>query len=924
MDAGRALSDDEALDQADASIAPRGAIPRPELHELLEALADYGLLLRTRVPSPGLDADSYEWQPAFETLSDYLLAVEAQSDILASPPPAKAPEYLQTRRDALALAITISGTKGFCALSVGLWEDDVGDAKDLLQLRALLASPPDEAVAHSDWVKTQLTHSMPSCRLTLAALVIPGLRLPGFRFGAAFVQETLRGLGVAARDLFWSGPSFLPHNHGAVWEGHGNIAIDNLQLADDDPWDTAPLLMAWTLTTVEQKLRRTRRRQLANWGALQLEPLKNLVAEASDTNDPQMLEDLLRAAQAACYLADDLGDGAGALGGWVLKELPSRINACSPDNIVCLHAARAIVETLRSRGVELDEPGVAYSGREYLELDVSILPRDRLVDSGTDIISMDLAHYAVPNAYRPFFSNRPPQSAGNPEEPDETLASMKSELLEALASKKIRAGAEAAARDAAKQELVRRTEVSSQADEERRKRDAEVQALLDELNQLPEEERQRLLESWRTDLEKPTELYPSPAAELLERHAKKNSLATLRASEFAFAHISWRATQLGWKRNTHYGHPNGGKPGEILGADIAILRRHHPAKTGRSDVSMFNEKYVWLGVHELVGFLSAHLPVESWDLVTAPPADPSLFVEEPSPATDELSPVSTSGVKGEPFAVLVPDVELNSNLQHEKANEWIEAAPPTGVPACFLVQPHGQEDDWVVLRGWRICTNEDSLAQSILWTSAAEVSLDDIELIREDSRAGLFMHKREEWSAGIRKVEFYTDPTEAVWAPWLQEDYASMSHLTFDSAGHPKSVQLRTTSCGFHWQSEEGEQEIQMPAQWLRRALGLWGLKEGRFLDKEGQVSCIFDTSDGNLLLARKSAIDAVLKERNSTLLWFTRVYREPSTSLLQPEWPCNRSDHYSVEVLCGGKIVQDAEKFTADTVRRRTAAKKN
>jgi hypothetical protein len=128
---------------------------------------------------------------------------------------------------------------------------------------------------------------------------------------------------------------------------------------------------------------------------------------------------------------------------------------------------------------------------------------------------------------------------------------------------------------------------------------------------------------------------PSVAKALLTLHADACGLEVLTEQQLAFGYISAYARSLGWDYERFLGDPRGGEPSEVLGPDVAIVRQHYPASHGsRSTVMTFAEKYVWLAVHDLIGYLADRLAVRVDDDVIDPPVEPSLLAEATNPATD--------------------------------------------------------------------------------------------------------------------------------------------------------------------------------------------------------------------------------------------------------------------------------------------------
>lgn len=81
--------------------------------------------------------------------------------------------------------------------------------------------------------------------------------------------------------------------------------------------------------------------------------------------------------------------------------------------------------------------------------------------------------------------------------------------------------------------------------------------------------------------------YSPEAQSLLDSYAMKHGVAGLTPEQLRDGFIAAHVLGMGWTLQQFIGDPRGGEPGEILGADIAILREHpHEALQGaRSTVA---------------------------------------------------------------------------------------------------------------------------------------------------------------------------------------------------------------------------------------------------------------------------------------------------------------------------------------------------
>jgi hypothetical protein len=529
-------------------------------------------------------------------------------------------------------------------------------------------------------------------------------------------------------------------------------------------------------------------------------------------------------------------------------------------------------------------------------------------DRISSLFDWDSSAYVIPQAFEPFFRQVPVDRATTAL----TLASLDRSILEALADSSIRPSAPAEGRAAAAAELRCRDVRDAEREAARRERRSEtdrIVALFDALGTSEQVAVMELLAHERGDSHE-TLGYSADAASLLARHANSVSLPSLDPAQLAFGYVSARVRNLGWNVGTHRGAPNGGAAGEILGIDVAISRNYQQATHGhRSDVSTFVGKYLWLARHELVGYLAERLPIVEDSSLVPPPVDPSSFAEAPSPATDILHPEARADWISDPFAALVPQHQLPTGTQIELANTWVREAPLPSADQLLRIDsesapPGFQSGKWLILKAWARRTDDESLADSLFWASAFAVPKNHIDLLVEDARRAL-ISDLETNTAGLRRVESYMDPLEAAWAPWVHDDYVRHHHKTVDAAGGPITIPIDATACSFHWEGLDGESEILMPAEWLRRDLGVVELRGGAFLSRQGTPVAMYDTSIGQVLLAREDVLLNLLEREGLCLGWGLRVQRVPNSTLFQDEWPMARRDWRSVATL------QDAEILT-------------
>jgi hypothetical protein len=893
----------EVLNIIDSAQRTPGVLSRQQLSNILDKCLDYGLLLLRRKSSDDpFEGDLHLWEPAYETVTDFLLAWEACNEAATNLSNPEMPAYLWYRSNAITLAAYLLGMKGYDFFTTGLWSNDLSTEKrEELRLTTILMMPPKKGMDYRAWVTEIFKRNMPSCRKVLDRLVILGLRIPGCLYGAQFVHNLLLPMQVAERDLFWSGPDYIRHNHGAPWEGFGEPVLDELEIANDDTWDAAPLLLAWGMTTVKNDSRRKIRGKLAVWGSQSPDGLFALLKETCQTNDPQMKEDLLSVAYgASCLTRPD--ERWLPFCNWIADNFCIPHSPLYSHNIVIRHCAQSCVERCFAFNVAIDENRLASIRTPIMDAE-ELLPIGR--QAAIDLLNWDLEHYVLSDAIKPFFDGyrfTRVQTSGNQSNDDyddrDAFEGIDENLLRQFAEGSLRKSANLDVRKHVGEILRERAELQSMVETFRSATEEERQKLLIEWgipeheteNGVDEEIEQKVSPEVQQELE-----YSQPAQDLLSRHAVVNNLFDLKPSKFAIGFVTAYATTLGWCREIFIKEPKGEEPGEILGADIAILRQYPQASHGsRSSTATFGEKYVWVAKNELLGFLASRLPAYDWDEYFEPPVHLSLFTTIENSASDlGYGQLALNQVLD--FSELIPDAELSEFNQVDRANEWVQKAPLPDISPLLLQQSDqlpgwAENDEWLVLRSFVIRRNADSQAESVLRASSFLFPSNASPLIEEDAQFGILpdLYHPYDFSSGVASVEAYRDPCEVVWAPWIQEIEGVVSHKTLDELGNPLEMKLQATTCQFHWETPDGENEEWVPAKTLRELLGIVDFRGGKFLSTSGQVQAFtFDnpgerwhTPSCQVLLVRRTAISEALAQQNLNIGWGIWLYREPAYPL--------------------------------------------
>lgn len=889
VERSRPLSDAEVTD---AAMKEQSGFPlkTETIGWILGKLRDSGILRESISLTSFPDPPARTWEPAYEALTDHFLAKKVV-DLINSQRAEPMPDFLPNRPYALDATMAILGSKGFDLLAAGLWSKEIPiEDKESLQRVALLHA--SEHPAGKAWAKAQFTRSMPSCRLTLTELIIPGLRLPDHGYGGLFVHEILVNMSILERDQFWSTPDYFPTNHGAPWEGEGEPLEGLLEIEDDDVWDGMPLVAAWAFTSCNNDLRRVLRSRLAKWAADKPAQLRQLLEVAGETNDPQMLEDLLWSAYGAAYLTESL-EWSGVCE-WI-NDAAEALHAVSPWNIEIEHVRRAILQFFKHRGIWQGDVN-------EIPTDSTLLPISKVASSA---LKGDLVWYVIPEAYRPFFSGlsmfRKSDTSRSmlglhdleDDEPDHVLPMLELDFGEDQV--------------APTRDVIPNIETLHGVSDEANFPTCEDGS---EFDVFDSGECSIDDEDDPTDIQGLSEeaiLILHQRETLLAEHAKHFHQPSLTAEKLAMGFVSHRLHELGWDKKIFIKDPRGGKPGEILGLDVAIMRMYILATHGmRSAVGTMAEKYCWIARHELVGYLARRLPAVDYDTHIPPPVDPAQFVQTENPATAIVSPTAEIYWPEDLFqGLVITNKSIREQTQIKMANQWVATAPLPSMEPLLRITTNRltkefQGHEWLVLHASVTREESETMGDCIFRCSAFATKTSQVQTLIEDAQHGHFKDLHEVFST-LDKIGVYSDPLEAIWAPWQKESVDVSRHCRTDRKGRTCDVQIQPLTCRIHWESEGHEHELYPPVKWLIERMGVVQVKDGRYHRADRTVVAIMDTPE--LMLVRADILSAILSSEDLTLCWGTLVYREPSPILHTEKDDFIRRDQYGISIYSGSLV---------------------
>ena len=231
-------------------------------------------------------------------------------------------------------------------------------------------------------------------------LVLPLSRDVNHPLGVSLLDDFLSKFEFPAqRDIFWSIPEYLHNSSGKKWEKNESIALwdDEYTLTVDDLHNGLPTAFAWSLSNVDNSIRKYNRDKLMVWAKTSPQEYYHLFLKFSVVNDPQIKSDLFSILMCLMY------DGAD-------EPLIATVCKWIIDNILCTemidqnrdvsvrYYSIAILERAKMLGIISAEEAARHLP-PYISDDYTImLNKDALCGTrmeGYSAISYDLSRYVL-------------------------------------------------------------------------------------------------------------------------------------------------------------------------------------------------------------------------------------------------------------------------------------------------------------------------------------------------------------------------------------------------------------------------------------------------------------------------------------------------------------------------------------------------
>jgi len=306
----------------------------------------------------------------------------------------------------------------------------------------------------------------------------------------------------------------------------------------------------------------------------------------------------------------------------------------------------------------------------------------------------------------------------------------------------------------------------------------------------------------------------------------------------------------------------------------------------KSKVFTQEEKYTWLAVHYIQGYLSDYLPLKDSEefvddymkiINIDNPAEllPTLPHEEMPDVEDNW--IVKEFLAPEMLSPGTPDEQIKVAVESEPVidfNNWLHFSDDD-------LRSEGDEKEWLAL--YNYTTVHDSQAYINSSVDARGVLIEKgqapalLDIVKNHPRRSSFVESIDRM-VGSPDTDTYSNPTDVVWMKWIGE-YSDAQTYYLPPGGEEKQMQYAVTSITKNTVGD-GEDEIYIPSKIVREMLGISEMEQQIFLDDNGRIMAInhvlrrpnYDRQE--MTLVPKDEFLEKLAAEGKEIVWFVDLYR--------------------------------------------------
>lgn len=341
---------------------------------------------------------------------------------------------------------------------------------------------------------------------------------------------------------------------------------------------------------------------------------------------------------------------------------------------------------------------------------------------------------------------------------------------------------------------------------------------------------------------------------------------------------------------------------------------HTQASHGiKSKVFTYEEKYTWLAVHYIQGYLSDYVPVKRSSGNREFISDYSQIINVPNPAESvlDLDTIFEKFKTQEEWIVkeiLSKEVETGIDVNQSITN-WVNEEPVFDLEKWLSFDSTDFQIDepnrkWLALYNDTSLHDSKQFCYSNFYSVACLIKKEDlpslIKIIQTNPDSLHFISHMDSFHSSPM-TDTYCNPTDIVWMTWIEEERTAE---TFYDGLSDNEKYLHHTVTEITQNNINGERYICLPSKKVRKLIDCYELLGSELNNANGRTLAFnYKKSDGayrdsqELVLVDKDVLEKLVDKEGYEIVWFVELLKEknPLHESLDKKFHVQRTRKYLV-----------------------------
>lgn len=311
----------------------------------------------------------------------------------------------------------------------------------------------------------------------------------------------------------------------------------------------------------------------------------------------------------------------------------------------------------------------------------------------------------------------------------------------------------------------------------------------------------------------------------------------------------------------------------------------------KSKIFTYEEKYTWLAVHYIQGYLSDYIPMIDCTDKRAFVKDYTQITYIPNPAESiiELDDLLNEHKAPKDWIIkefLSKEIDLNIDIK-ESITNWVTEEPKIDFEKWLNysaedINPEKNNNNWIALYNHTLMHDSKKLCLSQIDIKACliyENHFNVLHNILKENPSSLRFIKDLDRLYSSPQTNTYCNPSDIVWMTWIDEDEKKQTIYDVESDKESELFHMLTRIIQ---NSIDGEIEIMLPSKKIREMLDGYELIKNELKNSDDEtVAFNFKKSEGTfndnqeILFVNSEILKKSLKKEKMNIVWFVDLFKQ-------------------------------------------------